>query len=282
MPSLFSTSRDRARLDVGALLLAPLGIGVVLLSQLVMGVPIMALLQGQAALVVVGGTLGALFISYSPRVVLQATRAAASTFVRRGDDMHTLGATMIGLATKAHRRGLFTVEAELDLVADPLLREGLRYAIDETSPDALRSLLAAESTVAGAGEETPPAVFEAAAGYAPTLGILGAVLGLIDVMRHLSAPGGIGGGIAVAFVATVYGVGLANLVLLPIAHRLRERAAYAGRRRELIVHGICAIQQRVHPRALAHTMRAYGVGVVGVAEPRATALVAEPDSRILA
>jgi chemotaxis protein MotA len=115
-----------------------------------------------------------------------------------------------------------------------------------------------ERTTRGADEDAPARLLETAAGYAPTFGILGAVLGLIHVMQSLNTPKGLGGGVAVAFVATVYGVGAANLLLLPLAGRIRERAALAARRRELMVHGICAIHQRLHPRVVAHKLRANG------------------------
>jgi len=270
--------RARPRPDVAAIALAPLGMTVVFLSQIANGVPLLALLQLEAALIVAGGTLGALFLTYSPGEMLDALRAAGRTFMTPRADLDAIAATMVGLATRGHRRGLVTLEAELDSIADPFLREGVRHAIDEPSADAVRSLLTVEATARHADDEAPSRIFEAAAGYAPTLGILGAVLGLIDVMRHLSAPTALGSGIAVAFVSTVYGVGLANLVLLPIAGRLRERAAQAARRRELMIHGICGIHQRVHPRALAHTLRAFGAKVV---EDKSTRLLRSDQGRRL-
>ncbi|HEX5213973.1 MAG TPA: MotA/TolQ/ExbB proton channel family protein [Vicinamibacterales bacterium] len=270
--------RPRPRPDVTALALAPLGIAIVFLSQIANGVPLLALLQLEAALIVIGGTLGALCLTYSPAELMTAIRAAGSTFMSARADLDAVAATMIGMASRGHRRGLVTLEAELDSVADPFLREGVRHAIDEPSADAVRGLLNVEAAALLSDEEAPARIFEAAAGYAPTLGILGAVLGLIDVMRHLSAPSALGGGIAVAFVSTVYGVGLANLVLLPLAGRLRERAAQAARRREMMTHGICAIHQRVHPRALAHTLRAYGAKV---AEDRAARLLRSDQGRRL-
>jgi chemotaxis protein MotA len=270
--------RPRPRPDVTALVLAPLGIAVVFLSQIANGVPLLALLQLEAALIVIGGTLGALCLTYSPAELLTAMRAAGTTFLSARADLDAMAATMIGLASRGHRRGLVTLEAELDSLADPFLREGIRHAIDEPSADAVRGLLHVEAAALLSDEEAPARIFEAAAGYAPTLGILGAVLGLIDVMRHLSAPSALGSGIAVAFVSTVYGVGLANLVLLPIAGRLRERAAQAARRRELMIHGICGIHQRVHPRALAHTLRAYGARVT---EERAARLLRSDQGRRL-
>jgi chemotaxis protein MotA len=249
----------RAPLDFSAILVAPLGIGVVIAAQMLAGVPVNSLLQYSAALIVFGGTLGALLVTYSVREVLATLRAVAGTFRRAHNDLSALGTTVITLAARAHRHGLVTIDGDAEAIDDSFLREGLTFAIDEASTSALREVLTAESQARSAAEESPARVLEAAAGYAPTLGILGAVLGLIHALAHLGTPGTLGGGIAVAFVATVYGVGTANLVLLPLAGRLRERAAAASQRRELMTVAICAIQQRTHPRVLARKLRSFGV-----------------------
>jgi len=127
-------------------------------------------------------------------------------------------------------------------------------------------LLVIESGARDAEEEAPARVFEAAAGYAPTLGILGAVLGLVQVMQRLGSPGSLGSGIAVAFVATVYGVGSANMILLPVAGRLRERATHAARRRELMTHGLCAIHGRMNPRLVARKLRSFSTEMPKIEE----------------
>jgi chemotaxis protein MotA len=120
----------------------------------------------------------------------------------------------------------------------------------------LRDVVATERRARDADDEAPARVFEAAAGYAPTLGILGAVLGLIQVMQHLSEPGALGAGIATAFVATIYGVGSANLLFLPIAGRMRERAETASRRRDLIAEALFSIHARMNPRMVAQKLKA--------------------------
>jgi chemotaxis protein MotA len=245
------------RLDILSILLAPLGIGVVVAAQLLDGSTLSALVQGPSALVVFGGTLGAILISYTPGEVLRAVRAAMEAFRSPDDDIDTLAATIVTLSIRAHRRGLPALENDIEQVADPLLREGLTLVVDGTTPETLNELMTLESRAQEAQEDVPARIFEAAAGYAPTMGILGAVLGLMRVMEHLSAPGMLGSGIALAFVATVYGVGVANLVLLPIAGRLRERATARARRREMIAHGLQALQQRWNPRLVAQKLRAF-------------------------
>jgi chemotaxis protein MotA len=249
--------RRGLRLDIASLLLAPLGLLVIVYAQALEGVPLGALVQGPAALIVFGGTLGAVLVSHSLFAVIEAVRAAARTFTLRTDDAEALSSTMIGLAIRAHRRGMLAVEAELDNITDPFLREGLTSVVDETPLEMLRDALGVAAEVQHARDEEPARIFESAAGYAPTLGILGAVIGLIRVMQNLAEPGALGSGIAVAFVATVYGVGLANLILLPLAVRLREHAAVEARRREMMVQGICAIHQRLHPRLVTHKLRTF-------------------------
>lgn len=269
----------RLRLDVASIVLAPAGIVLVLLSQAVDGVPIQSLLQWPAALIVLGGTTAAVLVSYTPRELLGAMRAAARTFYAADEDTDALAASLLALSIRAHRRGMLVLESELDRVADPFLREGMQLAVDGSSLETVRELLAVESAARQDDEEAPARVFEAAAGYAPTLGILGAVLGLVQVMQHLSAPGALGSGIATAFVATVYGVGTANLILLPIAGRLRERGAQAARRRDMMTHAVCAIALRTNPRLVAQKLRAFSTRMPRI-EDIATRSRPSPAARI--
>ena len=250
-------TRKRVRLDIAAIALAPLGLLLILYAQQLEGVPVSALLQLPAALIVFGGTLGAVLVSHSLAEVGKGIGAAAQTFTAVEDDSETLSATILSLAIRAHRRGMAAVESELDTITEPFLKEGLTLVVDDTPLDMLRENLKAATELQQLEDESPARIFDAAAGYSPTLGILGAVLGLIRVMQNLAAPGALGGGIAVAFVATIYGVGFANLVLLPLAARLRERAALDARRREMMIHGICAIQQRLHPRLVTQKLRPF-------------------------
>jgi chemotaxis protein MotA len=245
------------RLDLLSIILAPLGVVVVVAGHALDGSRLASLIQGPSALVVFGGTLGAILISYTPMEVFRAIRSAVAAFRAPDDDIDTLAATIVTLSIRAHRRGLTALEPDLDSVPDPMLRNGLGLVVDGASPEMLKQVLTLESRAQEADEELPARVLEAAAGYAPTMGILGAVLGLMRVMENLGAPGMLGSGIALAFVATVYGVGLANLVLLPMAGRLRERSLMRGRRRELIVEGLDALQQRTNPRLVAQKVRPF-------------------------
>lgn len=248
---------SRQPLQWGSAAAIVIGLAIIVAAQALDGGTFSALLQGPAALIVFGGTCAATFVSYSPATVMDALRAAAGTFRGSDDDLDEMSAELVALSIRAHRRGLLALESEVDAVQDPFLRNGLALAIDGVSSEALRDALNVERLAQESREDVPARVFEAAAGYAPTLGILGAVLGLIRVMEHLAAPSALGNGIAMAFVATVYGVGSANLVLLPIAARLRERAAVASRRRDLVTEALIDVQRRINPRLVAQKARGF-------------------------
>jgi len=266
MPTRRRKSRTRRRLDLASIAVLPAGVALVLLSQFGDGVTIDALLHWPAALIVFGGTTAAVMISYSPREIVRAIGAVARTFLAVEDDTHSLATMLVTLSIRAHRRGAMALEADAEMISDPFLREGLLLAIDGAEIETVRDVLSVESEARDAEDEEPARILEAAAGYAPTLGILGAVLGLVQVMQHLNVPGALGSGIAVAFVATVYGVGAANLLLLPLAGRLRERAALAARRRDMMTHALCAIHLRTHPRLVAQKLRSYSARMPRIEE----------------
>ena len=248
-------ARPARAYDTLSLIGLPLGVAMIVGGHVLEGGKLGSLLQGAAALIVFGGTLGAVLLSHPMPDVREAWRSLRYVFV---DDLpsssHLLDA--IGrLAIKARKDGILSLEDELDSLTDPFMRRGLRLAVDGTNPTALRNMLEAENDGREEYETAPARVYEAAGGYAPTVGILGAVLGLIHVMENLSDPGKLGAGIAVAFVATVYGVGSANLILLPIAAKLRGRALRRARRREVILEGVLAIQEGQNPRVIDQKLR---------------------------
>lgn len=236
------------------------GVGLVLAGHRLEGGTLASLLQGAAALIVFGGTLGAVLVSFPARELSRAVRSLRTLLRREEQAAEETIATIGRFATKARKEGLLSLEEDAERVADPFLKKALLLAIDGTNSTTLRSLLESEIATREEDEEAPARVYEAAGGYAPTVGILGAVLGLIHVMENLSDPGNLGSGIAVAFVATVYGVGSANLIFLPLASRLRSRAQRNARRREVLLEGIMAIQEGMNPRLIDQKLR----GLLGV------------------
>jgi chemotaxis protein MotA len=247
----------KRRLDVSSVLGVPIAVGVVLMAQAFDGGSARSLWQPTAALIVFGGTFAAVLVSFPLQTVLQAVRAVIHSLHSAGEDLEAVVRQLVGYAVLSRRQGVVALEGELDKTPDEFLRNALMLVSDGTAPKVTRQILDAENQGRRRVEEVPADVLETAAGYTPTLGILGAVLGLIRVMQHLSDPSRLGTGIAIAFVATVYGVGAANLVLLPFATRLRGRARSETLRRELIIEGMIALQEGLNPRLIEQQLRNY-------------------------
>lgn len=234
-----------------------LGVAAILAGQVLEGGHLASLFQPTAALIVVGGTLGAVMLQSPLPVFLEGMRMTRWVFSPPPDR----GEELIGLVTQwgviARRDGLLALEPHIDRQDDPFLRRGLQFLVDGIEPQRLRELLGVEIDVAEARMRQCARVWEAAGGYSPTIGILGAVLGLIHVMENLSDPALLGAGIAVAFVATIYGVGLANLVFLPFARKIQAHVARVSAEREMIVEALAGIGNGENPRIIEARMRGY-------------------------
>lgn len=254
------TRKPRPRYDILSIVGLPLGLAMIMGGHVLEGGRVASLLQGAAAFIVFGGTLSAVLLSHPMRDVLMAVRSLRHVFVDDLQPGQQVLDAMGRLALRARREGLLALEDEIEGLPDPFMRRALRLAVDGTNPNTLRHMLETENDGREESDESPARVFESAGGYAPTVGILGAVLGLIQVMENLADPSRLGAGIAVAFVATVYGVGSANLLLLPIAAKLRQRATRRARRRDVIIEGVLAIQEGQNPRIIDQTLRGLLVG----------------------
>lgn len=244
-------SRDKSlRVDASSLIGLPLSIGLILIGQWFEGGSVLSLLQPTAAMIVFGGTMGAVMLSFSRNDVLRAFGALRTVFLWNGEQPSKTIDTVLQYAHRARKDGILSLDADLDKITDPFFAKAIRQLVDAASPQMLRDVLEIESRGREDHDETPAKVYESAGGYAPTIGILGAVIGLIQVMQHLSDPTKLGEGIAVAFVATVYGVGSANLFFLPIATKLKMKARHEALRRELMLEGVLAIQDGMFPRII--------------------------------
>lgn len=213
--------------------------------------------QPTALMIVLGGTLGAVMLEYPVAVLGAAARRFFSVFRSRGRESEAVLAQLVNFAVKARRSGIVSLDADLDGVADPFLRQALMLAIDGTEPAAVRRIMQLELDNAAEGEARIPQVFESAGGFSPTIGIIGAVIGLIQVMQHLEDINEVGRGIAVAFVATIYGVGLANLVFLPSAGKLRIRQQEEQTLKEMMLEGVTSIQEGMNPRTIEIKLRTF-------------------------
>jgi chemotaxis protein MotA len=164
---------------------------------------------------------------------------------------------LVRYAQKARRDGIVSLDAELPNIADPFLKRSLMLAVDGTEPQELRKIIELELDNQAEYEEQVPHVFESAGGFAPTIGIIGAVLGLIQVMQHLNQIDEVGKGIAVAFVATIYGVASANLLYLPVAGKLKLRIREEQIAREMTLEGVASILEGMNPRMLETKLLGY-------------------------
>jgi len=234
-----------------------LGVGVVAAAQVTNGGDLKTLAQPTAMFVVFGGTAAALVVSFPWSSLRRALAAAFRAFASSASAPDVLVPTFIRFAQKSRRDGLMALEGEIDSTVDGFLARALSVTVSGLPADLIRQTLEIDSRSSSDRDEEMAEVFEAAAGYSPTLGIVGAVIGLMGVMRHLSSAGGLGGGIAAAFVATIYGVGAANLIFLPIATRLRVRARVEALRRELMIDGILALHDRLHPTLLEERLTGF-------------------------
>ncbi len=233
--------------SIGGVLVAIAGIIAGLLME---GGNIGQILQPTAALIVFGGTLGAVLLQFPLTTVAAAIARMTHVFAAPRKHNDELIRLLVAFANKARRNGVVSLDADLQAIQDPFLRQAVMLAVDGTEPADLRKIMQVSLDSKTEGEERLPAVFESAGGFSPTIGILGAVLGLIQVMQHLDNIQEVGRGIAVAFVATIYGVGIANLFFIPMAGKMRLRVREDYLRREMMLEGVISILEGMNPRML--------------------------------
>jgi chemotaxis protein MotA len=243
---------DKATL--GGLVLA---IGGVLLGLLLEGGNLGQILQPTAAMIVLGGTLGAVLIQYPLPVAVSSVKRLAQVFVEPQQDAQSRITLLVAYANKARREGIISLDKEIETIQEPFLRRALMLAVDGTESHELRKIMELELDNKEEQDERIPQLFESAGGFSPTIGIIGAVLGLIQVMQHLDQIDEVGRGIAVAFVATIYGVGLANLFFLPVAGKLKIRVREEQILREMTLEGVISILEGMNPRMLEATLRGF-------------------------
>lgn len=244
-------------MDRASIIGIALGLGAVIGGNMLEGGSVNSILQPTAAVIVFGGTLGAVLLSFPIRDVVKAAAALKTVFSEVRQKPSEIIKDIVRYASIARKSGLMAIESELPRVGDPFLRNALRLAVDGMSPKVLRETL--EQQLGTFEEEAKRAakVFDTAGGFAPTIGIIGAVLGLIHVMENLSDPARLGSGIAVAFVATVYGVGSANLLFLPMAKKIQNRLTQEMVVKEMIVEGVSGMQSGINPYYLGERLKAF-------------------------
>lgn len=209
-----------------------------------------------ALILVFFGTLGAVMAGTTLAGTVSGFKYLVFAFTSKKPDIEGVVEPLVKMAEKARREGLLALESEMDTIDDQFMRRGLQMAVDGTDPDDLYEILTAEVKAKKAGAAVGAGFWTDAGGYAPTIGIIGTVIGLIHVLENLSEPEKLGHLIAGAFVATLWGVLSANVMFLPWGKRIKSMVAQEATRMELIIDGVLAIQAGANPRVVATKLKA--------------------------
>ena len=244
-------------MDLATIIGLVMGMGAVFGGAALEGLHMGALVQPTAAMIVLGGTAAATFVSFPMGTLVQAMKDVAKGFLPPKDDPESVIKNIINYAAKARRNGLISLEQEAQSVKDSFTKKGISLVVDGIDPQKLRETMEIELGSFKEHGKGSCEVFESAGGFAPTIGIIGAVLGLIHVMSNLSDPSKLGGGIAVAFVATIYGLMTANIFCIPFGTKLKHRLKEAVLQKEMVIEGLIAIQNGENPHFIEQKLRAY-------------------------
>jgi chemotaxis protein MotA len=244
-------------LDIATIVGIVLALGSIIGGQVLEGGHLGSIMQLTAFIIVMGGTIGAVCVQNPLSVVLKGVSLLSLAIMAPKHENKGTIATIIDLGNVSRKQGLLALEGKLKDIHDPFFRKGVQLIVDGTDPKVVHEIM--EIDVEQHEEEGINAakVWESAGGYAPTVGIIGAVLGLIHVMENLADPSKLGGGIAVAFVATVYGVGAANLFFLPLAGKLKFKLKEESASRMMIIMGLVGLAQGENPRLLQEKLEGY-------------------------
>lgn len=244
-------------MDILSVLGVIIGFAALLGGNFIEGGSIYSLLNGPAALIVIGGTFGAALLQTPKQSLKRALKVLPWVFRPPLNPFKDGVAQIVSWAVAARKEGLLGLEHLADNEPDRFARKGLQLLVDGNEPEVIRRIMETELLIDEQRDQDAIKFYESMGGYAPTIGIIGAVMGLIHVMRNLADPEQLGPGIAIAFVATIYGVALANLLFLPVANKLRmcinERSQY----RELFIEGIIAIADGENPRSIEMKLNGY-------------------------
>ncbi|MDH7479793.1 MAG: flagellar motor protein [Syntrophomonadaceae bacterium] len=245
-------------MDLTTLLGVALGICSLVIAFVLDGGHVLALLKPTAAMIVFGGTIGATAVGYTLEELKSVPRLFAIAFMEQQKfEVAELIQRLTGIADRARREGLLSLEQELPEISDSFLRQGLQLIIDGTDPELTRNMMETEMLAVEERHQVGIGMFEAAGGFAPTMGIIGTVMGLVHVLSNLQDPSSLGPSIALAFIATFYGVGSANLVWLPIANKLKNRSNKEKIVKEMVMEGILSIQAGENPTIIREKLLSF-------------------------
>lgn len=230
---------------------------VIVVGSILKGTSPASLLGGAAFVIVICGTTCAILLQTPRATFMHAMKMAKWVFKPPQQDNKALIAKIIEWSNAARKQGLLALEASVEMEPDPFIKKGLQLLVDGAEPDMIRNVLEVEMGTHEHFNLQGAKVFEGMGIYAPTLGIIGAVLGLMAVMRNLADPSKLGSGISAAFIATVYGIGAANMFLLPMAAKLKAIVADQTRSREMLIEGLISISRGDNPRNIEAKLQGF-------------------------
>jgi chemotaxis protein MotA len=244
-------------MDILSIIGILLSVSALLLGNLLDGGVVSSLINGPAFIIVFGGTIGATLLQFPPAVFLRSLEMSLWIFKPEKLNLELQITQIVNWSQQARRKGLLALENLVAREKDPFIQKGLQLLVDGKEPDVIADTLELDINIKENKDYQAARLFEAMGGYAPTIGILGAVMGLIHVMENLSDPSLLGKGIATAFVATIYGVASANLFFLPIANKLKAHIFAANQAKEMVVLGITSIARNENPKNIELKLNSY-------------------------
>lgn len=244
-------------MDIGTLAGLALAFGFILLGNQLEGGHIDSLIMPTAAMIVIGGTVGAVVVQFPIKRLINAAKGTLTLVIRKKPNPSKAISQIVDFAKRARREGILALEKEIGAVDDLFFAKCLRMAVDGLEPKTLVETMEIEMETLETSADFNKKIWEAAGGYCPTVGILGAVLGLIHVMSNLDNPSELGGGIATAFVATIYGVGAANLICLPFSNKIAFNFKEENTLREIELKGVLLIQEGINHSIIEEQLKSY-------------------------
>lgn len=244
-------------MDILTLVGLVLALAAIIGGSVLKGAGVAGLVSGAAFVIVIVGTIAAIFVQTPMATFKRALRLVGWVFRPPAHDGEGLIRRVIDWSNTARKQGLLGLEAQVETQRDPFVRKGLQMLVDGAEPDAIRATLEIEIDAIEHHDQAAAKVFESMGIYAPTMGLIGAVLGLMAVMQNLNDPSKLGTGIAAAFTATIYGIASANLMFLPAANKLKAAIGHQSREREMLVEGLIAIARGENPRNIESRLKGF-------------------------
>jgi chemotaxis protein MotA len=245
--------------DLSTIIGLPMGFGMLLLAFVIEGGNLGSLYATTAVMIVIGGTMGATMISYKLEDILSMPKLIMEAMSEKNIEVKELIEMFITFAEKARREGILSLESDIEDLGtiDPMIHKGMKLIVDGTDPEIVRHVMENDIYLFEERKKVESDIFNTAGGFSPTMGIIGTVMGLVKVLGELASPESLGPAIALAFTATLWGVGIANLFWIPMANKIKLNMKHAKLRKELVLEAVISIQQGENPSVMRDKMEEF-------------------------